>query len=301
MSLYSLTLFLAFVLNFLIGVFVYFKNIKNPINKSFLLLILVLDIWILGCFAESIVKDKNIALIWDKVLYFGVCVYPIALLNFFFDIVNKKKNSKLFISLSIGCLIYLIFNFSPFLRKFFIKDVVKKYPFRFISVPNFLWYLLVIIEVLVCIYGLYLIFINLTKSKGIEKIRLSYLLISYIILTIGGVMYFLLPLNIKVPPIDAATVVIFSLITSYAILKYQLLDIKIAVTRVSIFVIVYLFVLGFPFWFGIVSGNWLLSTVFMAILATLGPFLYSRVRYRVEERILKEEHHMHEVLMQAST
>lgn len=300
MSLYSLILFLAFIFNLFIGIFVYVKNRKSAVNKSFFLLVLILSVWLLGCLGESITTNKNIALLWDKLLYVGVILYPISFLNFLFEVIGKKKNIKFFIFLFVISFIYIIFNFLPSLRRFFIKDVEKRFSFRFIAVPNFLWFVLVIIGMSICIYGLYLIFTHLLKSKSRKRLELSYLFLAYIVLTFGGGLYFLLPLNIKIPSIDAVMVVIFSSIVSYAILKYHLLDIKIAITRAGIFLFVYFFVLGVPFWLGYTTKAWLPSTTVAVLLATFGPFIYQYLRRQAEDILLKEQRRYHRALMELS-
>ena len=88
------------------------------------------------------------------------------------------------------------------------------------------------------------------------------------------------------------------------------MDIRLALTQVSIFVVVYTFVLGIPFALGvwcrpvllwIAGGNWwLLPMVVMAVLALTGPFVYIHLDKKVEDRLLKEQRRYQNTLKQAS-
>ena len=67
---------------------------------------------------------------------------------------------------------------------------------------------------------------------------------------------------------------------TYAIIKYRLMDIRVAVTRFGIFIVVYTLVLGIPFWIGYKYHLWHYATVLMAVLATIGPFIYITLEKR---------------------
>ena len=89
----------------------------------------------------------------------------------------------------------------------------------------------------------------------------------------------------------------------YTIIKFQLLDIEIAITRVGIFVVVYTLVLGIPFGFGlkyIGIGSWLIPCSLMAVLATVGPFIYLFIQKKAEDKLLEEQRRYQATLRQAS-
>ncbi|MCM8788037.1 MAG: hypothetical protein NC935_08330, partial [Candidatus Omnitrophica bacterium] len=303
---YSLTILFSLIISFIIGSSVYIKNRKSRVNKSFYLLILVLDFWLLGCLGESIANNKNEALFWDKILYIGVCLYPFAFLNFLFDILEKNKKTKLFVVIFIFSVIYLIFNFTPSLRFLFIQDVKKNLPFRFIATPNYLWFALVILGVLICIYGLYLIFSQLQKHKGKKRIQLFYLFFSYLILTIGGAIYFFLPFKIKIPPIDAIMVVAFSFIMSYAILKHRLLDIEVIIKKTVVFGGMFLFIFSVVvvvafFISHLIGGGNILSLIVSALVITFSLRPIEIWLISVTDKFLfQKEHNPEELIKEAS-
>jgi hypothetical protein len=97
---------------------------------------------------------------------------------------------------------------------------------------------------------------------------------------------------------------------SYAIIKYRLMDIKVAITRAGLFIAIYTFVLGIPFAIAIWSKGWLIDKLgpswwmmpltLMAALATVGPFIYIYLQRRAEETLLREQRRYQESLKQAS-
>jgi signal transduction histidine kinase len=88
------------------------------------------------------------------------------------------------------------------------------------------------------------------------------------------------------------------------------MDITLAITRTGIFVAVYTIILGLPFALAIALKEWLISLAgpqwwiiplgLMAILATVGPFIYIYIERKAEERLLKRQKRYQDTLRQAS-
>ena len=150
------------------------------------------------------------------------------------------------------------------------------------------------------------------NSKGDRYNQLKYVFISQLVALLAGYEYFSSVLNIKqFPPLDDYILVVYFLIMAYAITKYRLLDINIALTRAGIFVFVYTLVLGIPFGLagwgreGLVSiwgQNWFWAPmIILLILATAGPFIYQYLRKQAEDVILKEQKQYQKALLAISS
>lgn len=295
MSGYSFSLLLAVVSNLLIGFFVFIKKEKDATARSFFILTIVLSLWLLGCFGESISKERSFAIFWDKVLYTGVALYPLAYFYFLFPVLDIKRNKKILAIFSMVSLLFLILNYSP-LRYYLIQDVTKKFTFRFIAEPNIFWFILILFVMGAGVYGALLKFRIFREATTSKQNQLKYLFIAYVILTAGGGMYFLLPLSIITPPIDASLVVIFSVIMAYAITRHRLMDIRVVLTRAGIFILVYSCVFALPIWLGIATKLWLLSVILMGILSPIGIFVHSYLRQQVENVIFKQQQRYQQTL-----
>ena len=88
------------------------------------------------------------------------------------------------------------------------------------------------------------------------------------------------------------------------------MDIRVAITRTGVFLAVYTLVLGLPFavaiWFkpmliSMIGAQWWIFPLgLMAILATVGPFVYIYIRRKAEARLLREQKKYQDTLKQAS-
>lgn len=80
----------------------------------------------------------------------------------------------------------------------------------------------------------------------VKRNQIRYLFLGYLFGYTGAVD-FLPTFGMPIYPIGFISYFIFLSVIAYAVIKYRLLDITIAVTRAGIFVVVYLFLLGIPY------------------------------------------------------
>ncbi|MBI4706908.1 MAG: GHKL domain-containing protein [Candidatus Omnitrophica bacterium] len=258
MNIYSISLLLACVFNLFIGLFVYFKNPKEKVNRFFGIYYIVLTMWVFGCFMESSVGTAQDALFWDKILYTGCILAAPLYLHFCYIITGKSNKSKLLYFSYLTAIIWLIFNFSSSLRPFFINDVVHKYWYRFIAVPGFLWYVYVLWFNLLVTMMFVVLFKYFLHSSGIKRLQAKYLLFAFLIMISAGSFYFLLLLNISSPPVDPYLLILFGVIMSYAIVRHQLMDIEVIIKKSLVFAGMFAFI------FGIYIGITLIISQFVA-------------------------------------
>ncbi|MBU1121586.1 MAG: GAF domain-containing sensor histidine kinase, partial [Candidatus Omnitrophica bacterium] len=138
------------------------------------------------------------------------------------------------------------------------------------------------------------------KEVGIRKNQIKYFFLATIVGYGGGATCFLPVFGIDIYPYLNFTVPLYPLIMAYAIVKYQLMDIKVAVTRAGIFLIVYTFVLGVPFWVGYRTQTWFIPTFFMFVLATVGPLIYRFLQKKAENVLLAQQKHYQKILLQSA-
>jgi signal transduction histidine kinase len=178
-----------------------------------------------------------------------------------------------------------------------------KFDFRLWPTPGPLYQFYLIYFSFFSYYSLFLIFKNYCTAIGNRRDQLRYIFVALFIGFAGGSTNFAYFYNIHIPPIGNIFVFSYVLILAYAIVRYRLMDIKIVVTRASIFVVVYSFILGIPIWIGwkiLGKGLWLLPFSLMGFFATLGPFIYLYLQKRAENRLLQEQRRYQATLRQAS-
>ena len=141
------------------------------------------------------------------------------------------------------------------------------------------------------------------KCTGNKKNQTLYLLSGFAIGWSGGFATFLPVYNVLIYPSWNFVVCIYALLMTYAIFKYQLIELKIALTRISVFLLVYTLILGIPIGLGfhlLGVGLWLIPLLLMCIFATLGPFLYLFFQKKAEDKLLQEQRAYQSTLRRAS-
>ncbi len=155
------------------------------------------------------------------------------------------------------------------------------------------------------------LFLYLKRTKGLRLIQGKYLFWGMLLGFLGGSTTSFPSWEFDIYPAWHFFICVYAAICTYAILKYQILDINVAVTRISVFVLVYSLVLGIPFGFVVLGKSWLISLfgenwfwapmLALVVLATAGPFIYLYIQKKAEDRLLQEQRRYQMTLRQASS
>jgi len=229
----------------------------------------------------------------------GSIAIPVTFTEFIIYIIEKENIWKLSIFRKVNIFISVVlflFSFTPL----FIKTVKPILNFNFWPVPGILFYvyhLWFAINIVLCWI---LVFNKIKNSTGLIKLKSIYVLVATTIGFGGGMTNHPLWYGILIPPVGNILVGLALFIFTYAIVRYRLLDIKVAVTRVGIFLFVYLFVLGLPLYMGYVHKKWQQATYLAVILATIGPFMYRYFKIKAEQVLLVRQRQYQRVIMQAA-
>lgn len=297
---YVISLSFTAATTFLLAIFVYLRNSKRLLNKLFAFYSISITCWCVGQIFLTIASNysKTDALLWGRLLHIGVVFIPTTFVHFAFVILDLKPNKKL---LSLSYLLSFAFLLSiP--SKYFIPDAIPKLSFRFFITAGVLYYFLIVFFVFMVTYGLYRLYKGYKQSTGIKQNQLKYLFWSSLFGYLGGSPNLLLVLGFELYPLNpfgTYAVGSYIFVIGYAILKFNLMDIKIASTRAGLFTIVYTLVLGIPlgltvwgkYWLqDSLGSDWYWAPVILAIvLASAGPFILIKLIRQAEAVILKEE------------
>ena len=135
-------------------------------------------------------------------------------------------------------------------------------------------------------------FINiLRKSKGISNIQAKYLFVAMMFGFGGGMNTAPAAWGFNIYPYGQILVCVYGMVATYAMFRYRIMDIRLAISNTVIFIAVYSLVLGVPFWIGfklLGYGTWLLPVIFMGLLASVGPSIYIFLKRQAKDKILLE-------------
>lgn len=284
------------------------KGRKNRQTYLFAGLTLLAGTWCLFPFATGL-SDSDIGAVGAARLVYLVALFvPPVFLHLTFALLGLPKTKRE--SLLLKCSYVVSMLFIPFLpTNLFILGVIRYAPF-FGVIPGPVYTAYVAFFGVTCAIGFTKLLQGYWVASGIQKNQLRYIFVSWFLAYIAGLLHFM-PAYFRFEPFPHDFLVIaFVPLSYYAIIRYRLLDIRVAFTRTTIFTFVYALVLGLPFLVGYVGQEflsvrlgrmwWLVPLVICAFFATLGPFIYIALRRRAEDRLLAEQRRYQATLRQAS-
>ena len=287
---------------FILGIFVYLRGKGKKIKLIFALYSFSISWWsgtqIGNIYGPTLEASGH----WARVEQMGVVFIPTLFLHFVFTFLGMTR--KLLLRF---CYIFsFVFALLSPTTKLISPGAERKFGVINFGNPGPLYGMLVAFFVICVVYGIYLLVRAYLNSTGSRRNQLKYLWLSYVVGYLGGAPNFFIVWNVNIPivnPYGAYLAPIYAVIIAYAISRYSLLDVNIAITRAGIFGMVYTLVLGIPFWLGfkfLGSGQWIIPVSVMAVFATIGPFTYQYLRRRAEKVILKEQHRYQQTLRRLS-
>jgi len=308
MSVYSMPPLFGALLAISIGSFVYLRNKKSSVNISFALFSLSLFLWLLSYGIAYSVENSDVAIFWCRLACTAVIFTAPTFYHLAVSYLNMMEEKK-FVYLSYFIMIIFVFLFHT---EYFLSHNPYKYFFGFYSKAGPLHPLYLLIFTIVCGRGLILIWNAYKKrrtDRPLEAVRLKYIFIAYFIATLAFIDY-IPKYGFEIYPFGWIFSVLFSIITAYAILRHQLMDIEVAATRAGIFVIVYALVLGIPFGLAVWGRSWLIGIfgqswfwapmVILLGLATFGPFVFMYFQRHAEDIILRDQRRYQKALRELS-
>jgi len=290
----------AAFLIFFLGIFVLYKNSKSKVTQSFCLMCCSAFGWLLFAAISYNPIFKSYAELLLRISYVGVNFIAITTFHFTSEFLKKSKFRK-FVTFTY---IYGLICTTIILKTNYIIAGTYKYFWGYYPrAGKFHSIFLFVFVVLIASCLMLLTFSSLKEERfSIRRRQINYILLSIFIFNFASVD-FIPNYGFELYPFGYIPTTLLVFIISYAILKYQILDIKVAVTRIGIFLFVYTFLLGIPIWLGIKFlgiGIWLIPTILMVLFSTIGPFVYLYIQKRAEDRLLQEQRRYQTTLRQAS-
>lgn len=290
------------------------KGFNKPENRIFCGIAISIGIWGLGgAFFSGVPQDNpNLALFWEQIAYAGTIFVPVFYTHFVIKYLKLNKKLIILFSYILGIFFLILVCFKPNLFFGKLKFMFNKFYYVDWITSRSITYLLFYISLywLLLSYSFFLLIKKYKHTKGIERDQLKYFILGSITGWIGAHGIYLPKFGLKIYPYSNFLIAIYPIIFVYAILRYRLMDIKVAITRTGIFLAVYTLILGLPFAIGGYFKNWLFQVFgpnwwvlplgLMAALATTGPFIYIYLQRKAEDQLLKEQKRYQDTLKQAA-
>ncbi|MGD0336355.1 MAG: ATP-binding protein [Candidatus Omnitrophota bacterium] len=287
--------------------FLYSRGKQRLLKILWALFNLSVFLWGVGAFFMAKATNELDAAFWARTGLYGVIFTSV----FFFhiaSILSEAKHSRFILPI-----IYLQGILTSIVNVFHLLTLKMHFVFHSFYYPlsgNSIYPVIYSTWILIIAYGEFLLLKAYLKSSGMRRLQLIYFLTGTLFGFSGGAVNFLPVFNIKIYPYSNFLIALYCIISTYAILRYRFLDIKVAITRVSILIAVYTLVLGFPFGLAGWGKDWLVNRFGegwfwwpMSLLlgfATAGPFIFQYLRSSAERIILRQQRRSQRTLRELS-
>ncbi len=272
---------------------------KAKLHRIWVLFNVAVAVWGYGSYFIANASNEREALIVWKIAFSGVLFIAV----FFYHVACLFCQIKRFKTILFAYLQGFLFFILSFSNLYISEVFLLGGDFYYLKAKGALFILSCFLWVFFVALGLIELIIHFRKLKDVRRAQTLYLFLGFGVGFLGGITNFFPLFGIGMIPFGNVTIPIYCIVVTYAILKYRLVDIKLVITRASIFIFVYTLVLGVPFWVGfrlLGIGIWLLPAILMGFFATIGPFIYLYVQKRAEDRLLQEQRRYQTTLRQAS-
>ncbi len=270
--------------NILLGIIVFLSNRKNKVNQTFLGFVFFVTFWIVSAFISEFSLSDFLKILLSRFTMAGAITAFTFFFSFSFYFPVKKHLNYLFsLFIWIGC---FILNLAILFTNFLIKGIEHK-PYGFDLIYNSLGFNIFLSFFLLCvaisIFNFIRSYIKINKS---QKLQIQYLFLGFILLVFSIIgSNIILPIIINSEAfyrLGSYSVIFFVGFTTYAIVRHELMDIKVVLTEVLVGIIgIILFAQIF------VSRSlieYIARTVFFLIVAFFGYLLVKSVLNEIKRR-----------------
>lgn len=307
MSLTALTGLVNTIATTTLALLVFLRNPSGKTHRAYLFFGLSVGLYSIGYFFWGMSRTVHDALFAFKVLTTGIILINSGYLEFAFNLLEVREQKRLFLfALHILNALFVILVWKEVL----FADVSRRNVWGYWPYPKFSFFVYFLIWAWQMGYGLLAIGRGYLRATSWRAIQLRYVFYSTLIGYIGGGTNWLPWFGIDFPPYLNILVSVYIAVLAYAIVRYRLMEIHIAITRTGIFIFVYCLVLGIPAalilqgkfvlenWLG--QNWWTLPAGLFSLLSFTGPFIYLTIQRRAEAVLLREQKAYQQTLLQAS-
>lgn len=219
------------------GIFVLTRNPKSELYRIFFLLMSVIAVWFGGnTLCMLYYRNIDLAIFWFKIGYSGVCFMTAVYYHFYLVQTKKTERNFLYLLYFIGILeLIFLWSFSGLKNG---ASALLNVGVIWQGMPRVSYFLAfgMVKYIIVTLLIAKSLFNEYKKSSGPEKKRFQWLTVFFFAFTLGSIEWavvFGIPLHIGWLAVPLALFPI-----SYAIVKHQLMDIKIVIKKAFIYSII---------------------------------------------------------------
>jgi len=310
---YIVSLLLTGITTLGLGIFVLLKNRHVRVNQLFFAVSITMSIW--GFSQSCIHSNYVISFVAGRITHFIVPFIAIFSCHFLMTLAERQHKRFLIFAYVFAFIFSMLGGFSTSivagLHPFRISDTLVM---RNVTYAGRLYIPYTIFFSVVSSYGIFTLYKVYRKTTGSRRIQFKYMLLAAIMGFAGGSTNFLYMFSISIYPITpyaTYTVPFYVAISTYAIIKHRLMDVKIALSRTGLLLIIYGLIIYFSFQVVVflqpylsksMGRAWVLFPVAMyTLLISFAPFIYLYILKKMEEKLFKRQRQYQKTLKHLSS
>lgn len=231
------------VINLFLFFIILHHNFRSRVRRNIAFVILFFSFWVLFAFISEIVDSYSWKLYFSRLTYAAVVLGSVFFLNFVYAFNREKLNN--IIKYCIHFFIFACAFFTTFTDGIVASITITEASFDLVFGDTY-WPFYVVI--LIYIFSIFKLARQYRKAEGQRKNQLKYLF--------GGLLFFIgtsIFINVVLRSIignDSLyrfgnySIIVFSIATAYAVVKYRLMDIRLVITRSIVYVLLVTLVMG---------------------------------------------------------
>jgi signal transduction histidine kinase len=242
--------------------------------------------------------SPELALFWGKVGFLGVSFIPVTALMFVYALTGKKLKTS-FLYLSAFAFICFILNWSTDL----IYNGVKLHFWGYYPIAGKLYIVFLLMFVVLftmCSVILFKEAFNYSLPP-VQRRRVVYVFSAFTICLLGVVDYIGKYEGIEIYPFGYILIIFFISIISFAIVKYNLLDLKLVLAKTGLYLVLYVILFSIPLLIGLNTGSWEVAAFSAVVFASAGTMVFGTIQEKAENLMLAEQRSYQNILLQAAT
>lgn len=228
---YSFSALLNFVTSLIISVIVLIKNPRSSTNKAFSSLSMSIALWSLFYFLWLSTPDKNLADFYMRTSMIPVLFIGPLFTHFAISLLKKEWPR----SLLIGNYLISILIAATAYSSLYAKEGGPYMSFNYWLLPGPLFHIHILHFSINVIYSHYLMYYSIKESHGTLRNQVLYLSIGSAIGFLAGLTNYFFWYMIPIPPVLILLVSVYPMITTYAIIKYRLMEINIVFKKGTVY------------------------------------------------------------------
>lgn len=204
------------------------KNYDLLLNRLFFLLTVILHIWLLGSYMMFGSQYEALIIYWDRFVYGAIVFLPALQYHFSLAVThfNKGRKKLLYLSYFLALSFFILSQ-----TNYFVKDVFY-YTWGMHTKAQFFHHFFIIYFIVYVVLFLRNLLKQYNKERNkLEKNRIYFYILGFLVLNILGGTGFLPAYSISFPPISLLAPIIFTIIITYSIIYFNLMNIKLTMRR----------------------------------------------------------------------